>query len=110
MNTRNVRILVALALTGGAVRGAYAADANDPWTVSIFGGDSVGISGSLRAPGSFTITDLGALDPALAGESGTLSLDKLNYDDLFRHRYDAGMEVGYSFSNNLQSFGRVSYE
>jgi hypothetical protein len=110
MNKRHVRILVALALSGGAGRGACAADSDNPWTMSIFGGDSVGISGRLRSPSTATIPDLGIVDPALTGESGTVSLDKLHYDDLFRHRYDTGIEIGYAFSNNLESFGRLSYD
>ncbi len=110
MNTRHIRILAALALSGGALRSAYADDAASPWTMSIFGGDSVGISGRLRAPGTSSITDLGTFDPTLTGETGTLTLDKLRYDDLFRHRYDTGVEVGYAFSDNLQSFGRFSYD
>lgn len=110
MNTRPVRLLAALALTAGAARGAVAADADSPWTMSIFGGDSAGMSGDLRAPRTTSLTDLGTLDPALSGASGTLTLDKLRYDDLFRRRYDTGFELGYTFSDNLQSFGRVSYD
>jgi opacity protein-like surface antigen len=108
MNTRHIRTLAALALTGGLARGAVAADS--PWTLSIFGGDSAGISGELRAPGSISITDLGVVDPALSGVPGTLTLDKLRYDDLFSRRYDTGLELGYAFSENLQGFGRVTYD
>jgi hypothetical protein len=78
--------------------------------MSIFGGDSVAVSGKLRSPTSGLVTDLGTFDPALTGDSGALSLDKLHYDDLFRHRYDTGVELGYSFSDSLQSFGRFSYD
>jgi hypothetical protein len=110
MNTRHVRILTVLALTGGALRTAYADTPDSAWTMSIFGGDSVAIDGKLRSPNNSLVTDLGTFDPALSGDSGALSLDKLKYDDLFRHRYDTGAEVGYSFSDNLQSFGRFSYD
>jgi hypothetical protein len=111
MKYPSVQILTAVALIAGAgARTASAADQSDAWSLSILGGDSVEESGSLRSPRSATITDLGALDPALAGSSGTLSLDKLKYEDLFRHRYDAGLELDYSFSENLQSYGRFNYE
>ena len=43
MNTRYVRLFTMLALGGGAVRGAYAADS--PWTMSVYGGDSVAALG-----------------------------------------------------------------
>lgn len=110
MNTRHVRMLTVLALSGGALPSAYAATPDDAWSMSIFGGDAVAESGSLRDPGHVSITDLGTLDPALIGNAGTLSLDKLHYNDLFRRRYDTGLEVGYSFNDNLQSFGRLSYD
>jgi hypothetical protein len=108
MNTRYVRLLTVLALSGGAVRSACAADS--PWSMSVYGGDSVAVSGELRAPTSAQLTDLGTLDPALVGDGGALSLDKLKYDDLFRHRYDTGLELGYSLSDNLQTFSRFSYD
>jgi hypothetical protein len=107
MNTRYVRLLTVLALSGGAMRSACAADS--PWTLSIYGGDSVAESGELRAPTSARLPDLGTFDPALAGDGGAVSLDKLKYDDLFRHRYDTGLELGYSLSDNLQTFSRFSY-
>ena len=59
MNTRYVRLLTVLALSGGAVRSACAADS--PWTLSIYGGDSVAESGQLRAPTSAQLPDLAAL-------------------------------------------------
>jgi hypothetical protein len=77
--------------------------------LSVIGGDSVGMSGSLRAPRS-TSVDLGRFDPALTGVSGTASLDNLRYEDIFRRQYDVGAELGYSFDDNLQSFARFSYE
>src|SRR5262247_3127199 len=98
MNTRHVRIFAALALAGGVARGAYAEGSDSPWTMSIFGGDSAGISGQLRAPGTISFTDLGVFDPTLSGAPGTINLEKLRYDDLFRRRYDTGFELGYAFS------------
>jgi hypothetical protein len=109
MNTRNVGILASLALIAGA-RTANADTADSPWGVAVYGGDSVTQAGSLRSPLSTTIPDLGAVNPALGGTSGTLSLDKLRYDDMFRHNLDTGLELNYSFSNNLQSYARFSYD
>jgi opacity protein-like surface antigen len=110
MKYRSVQILTAVALIAGAARTASAADQSGAWSLSILGGDSVGESGSLRSPGRTTITDLGSLDPALAGASGTLSLDRLKYEDLFKRRFDTGLELDYSFTDNLQTYGRFSYE
>lgn len=107
MTTRHIRFLTALALAAGTARTVSAADS--PWGIAVYGGDSIAENGELRAPMS-SHPDLGALDPALSGVSGTLSLDRLRYDDLFRRRFDTGLELNYSFDGNLQSYGRFSYD
>jgi hypothetical protein len=107
MNKRHVGIFTALALAAGTAR---VASADSPWGVSVYGGDAVSEAGSLRSPHSFTFPDLGELDPTLSGSSGKLSVDKLKYDDLYHRTFDAGVELNYSFSDNLQSFGRFGYE
>ena len=110
MKTRSIQILTALAMIAGAARTASAADQSGAWSLSILGGDSIGESGSLRSPTQTTIADLGSLDSSLAGASGTLSLDKLKYEDLFKRRFDTGLELDYSFSDSLQTYGRFGYE
>jgi hypothetical protein len=109
MNHRISKLITAAALVAGAAARAYA-DPSNPWSLSVIGGYSVAESGSLRAPRTSTITDLGAIDPALSGTPGTLTLDKLRYEDLFRRRFDTGLELDYSFDPNLQTYGRFSYE
>ncbi len=109
MNTRNVGILASLAIIAGA-RAANADTAESPWGIAVYGGDSVTQAGSLRSPLATTIPDLGTVNPAFSGTSGTLSLSKLRYDDLFRHNLDTGLELNYSFSNNLQTYTRFSYD
>lgn len=109
MNPRILKLITSAALIAGAAARAYA-DPLNPWSISVIGGDSVGESGSLRAPRVSTFNDLGAIDPALSGASGTLNLDKLRYEDLFRRRFDTGLELDYSFDPNLQTYGRFNYE
>jgi len=109
MKLKTVQILSIASLIGSAANLAAAADQDSPWSLSISGGDSVDSSGTLSSSRSAPV-DLGKLDPALTGASGTLSLDKLRYDDLFERRYDMGAEVGYSFSDQLQAFTRFDYE
>ncbi len=93
MKYRSVQILTAAAVIAGAARTASAADQSGAWSLSIIGGDSIGETGSLRSPVRTTITDLGSLDPTLAGASGTLSFDKLKYEALFKRRYDFGVRL-----------------
>src|SRR3954471_8596694 len=109
MKFRSTRILTIVSLVAGAARVATAAEPASPWSLSISGGDSIGESGSLRSPITTSFSDLGALDPALSGTSGTLRLDKLRYEDVFRRRFDTGLELDYSFNDNLQSYGRFGY-
>jgi hypothetical protein len=109
MKFRSVQILAILSVVAGAARVATAAEPSSPWSLSISGGDSIDEFGSLRTPRTTDFADLGALDPTLSGTSGTLRLDKLQYEDLFRRRFDTGLELDYSFNDNLQSFGRFGY-
>jgi hypothetical protein len=109
MKFRSMQSLAVMSLVAGATRVATAAEPASPWSLSISGGDSIGESGALRSPISTTFSDLGTLDPALSGSSGTLRLDKLRYEDVFRRRFDTGLELDYSFNDNLQSYGRFGY-
>jgi opacity protein-like surface antigen len=110
MNTRNLGILASLAIIAGA-RAAHAdTPADSPWGIAVYGGDSVTEAGHLRSPLSSTIPDLGTINPAFSGTGGTLSLDRLRYDDLFRNSFDTGLELSYSFDQNLQTYGRFSYD
>jgi hypothetical protein len=109
MKFRSMQILTVVSLIAGASRVATAAEPASPWSLSISGGDSIGESGSLRSPITTPFSDLGTLDPALSGTSGTLRLDRLRYEDVFRRRFDTGLELDYSFNDNLQSYGRFGY-
>jgi hypothetical protein len=112
MNTRPLKLIAGVALIGaaGPVLASDFSSSSSPWSLSILGGDSVGETGKLLTPSTKSFADLGTLDPALAGSSGTLSLDKLRYEDLFRRRYDVGLELDYSLTDNVQTYGRFSYE
>src|SRR5690349_14424627 len=109
MNPRNLGILASLAIIAGARAANADTPADSPWGIAVYGGDTVTEAGRLRSPLSSTIPDLGALNPQFSGTSGTLSLDKLRYDDLFRQDFATGIELNYSFSPNLQTYGRLGY-
>jgi hypothetical protein len=109
MKSRSMQILTVLTVVAGATRVATAAEPSSPWSLSISAGDSMSESGSLRTSMDADLADLGTLDPSLSGQSGTLHLDPLKYDDIFHRRYDTGLELDYSFSENLQTYGRFGY-
>lgn len=110
MNTRPVKAWTLLALIAGAGAVANASDQTSPWSLSILAGDAMGMNGSLRAPIDAPVADLGALNPSMNGQSGTVALHRLHYENLFRPRFDTGLELGYSFSDALQAYGRIGYE
>jgi hypothetical protein len=109
MNPRNLGILASLALIAGARAANAETPADSPWGIAVYGGDTVTEAGRLRSPLSSSIPDLGTINPQLSGTSGTLSLDRLRYDDLFRQDFATGLELNYSFSPNLQTYGRFHY-
>lgn len=98
MKTRPVEVLAVLSLLAGVTVTARASDEATPWSVSILGGDSLGMHGSLRAPVSAT------------NEDGTVALHRLHYDGMFRPRFETGLELGYSLTDALQAYGRFGYE
>lgn len=110
MNSRPVEAIAILTLIAGAGSAAQASSQTGPWSLSLLAGDSLGMHGSLRAPIRAAIADLGALDPSLEGESGSAALHRLHYDDLFSAGYGAGLELGYTFDDALQAYGRFGYE
>jgi opacity protein-like surface antigen len=108
MTSRDLMILAGLAV--GAVGTSVANAADKPWSVALYAGDSISGSGTLHSPRSANIANLGTLDPKLAGASGTLSLDKLRYHELYHNRFSTGLELGYSFTDNIMAFGRFTYD
>jgi hypothetical protein len=110
MNTRQAGFFTALTLVAGATSVARADTADSPWGVAIYGGDAVTQEGSLRRSFVPTPANLGALDPTLIGATSTLSHDRLDYNDIYHRTFDAGIELSYSFSDNLETYGRFGYE
>lgn len=111
MNTRHMKLIAGLTVAVGATGPVWASDYSaSPWSLSILGGDSAGVTGSLQAPSTTTLPNLGNIDPELQGATGTLNLEKLRYEDLFKRRYDVGLELDYTLSDQLQAYGRFGYE
>ena len=109
MNIHPLRLLPVLGLACGVAHAAPNPEQH-PWSFSLSGGGDVDTSGSIREPETTTIDDLGAIDPALEGTSGTLTLDRTRYSDLYDNGHELGAELGYAFSKNLEGFGRVTYD
>ncbi len=97
MNTR-IRYCIFVALGSLAVSAAQAATPDSPWGVTLFGGGAVAENGTLRMPNEGT----------LGGQP--LRMDELDFDDLYRDRFQAGAEVSYDLQPNMEAFSRFTYE
>jgi opacity protein-like surface antigen len=97
MNTR-IRYCIFVALGSLAASAAQAATPDSPWGVTLFGGGAVAENGSLRMPNEGT----------LGGQA--LHGNRLDFDDLYNDRFQAGAELSYDLRPNVEAFGRFSYE
>jgi opacity protein-like surface antigen len=110
MSLVRFRLHMVLPLLTAVAPVARAAESDTPWKFELFGGDSVALHGSLRPPGEIPLPDLGLVSPAFAGDSGSLGLNRMRYDDIFGRKYDAGTELSYAFSDYVSAYGRFSYD
>ena len=103
------RLSIPLALISlGAATAASAAE-EGRWTAGLQVGTALVPHGSFQARETRSIANLGSLLPAQAGQSGTLDLERQNFDDVFRAGPSIGLELGYGATSNLEAFGRLSY-
>ncbi|MEJ0085239.1 MAG: hypothetical protein WDO72_06135 [Pseudomonadota bacterium] len=107
MKLRHVAILSGLVFAAHGVSSVEAAE--KPWSFSVYVGDSISGSGTLRKDKSVTVPTPTAIDPKLAGATATVAIKKLNYEDVFNNRYAAGLELGYAPGEHLLVYGRANY-
>lgn len=110
MNSRHLKVLSCFALCAGSVAGVSSAAEGGPWSVAVYAGDAFSGSGTFRNPDTAAIANLGTFDPKLAGNAGTLRLDKLRYHEAYHNRFSTAVELGYALNENLQLFGRFGYD
>lgn len=110
MTPRQLMWFAGLAIGVGAVSAARAAQKDNPWSITIYAGDSILEEGRLRNSRTAQLPDLGVLDPDLAGNAGTLELHELHYHDVLHSRFSASFEVDYMADEHFQLFGRFNYD
>jgi hypothetical protein len=110
MNSRYFKILAGLAFGSLSLGGVCAAAESNPWSLALYAGDADSGSGKFRSPTQASIANLGTYDPKLAGASGSLALDRLDYHEAYHNRFSAALELGYALNENLQAFGRFGYD
>ncbi len=109
MHTPCLKICAIAAAVVGLSTAAHAAGDTDQrgWNISIVGGASGGLSGSLLPASENSILNLSGLDPTLSG-AGSVAIDRLRYNDVFRSNYNAGIEAGYGLTNHVSIATRLT--
>ena len=108
MHTSLFKNCVLVSLVAGLPAAANAAhdDSQRGWNVSIIGGYSGGMSGSLT-PAENSVIDLSALDPSLSG-AGNAAIGRLRYGDAFRPGAAGGIEAGYGLNDHVSIYTRLT--
>jgi len=94
----------------GAIRAAFADPQEGRWSTTILAGAEFVPRSEFQGPDNGQLIDLGALDPALLGSTGTTSVDRLSYRDAFRTGGALGFETSYDSSANLESYFRLGFD
>jgi hypothetical protein len=110
MNVVRFRLPMLIPLLAAFAPVVRADEGDSPWKMEVFGGDTIGMRGSLTRPMSVELPDAGAISPALAGQSAAIGFDRMKFDDIFHPKYSAGTELSYTFSPEVQTYGRFNYD
>lgn len=78
-------------------------------SVSISGGASFPVGGTMHDGASAPVANLGALNPALAGVPATLNIEPRSQKDVFDTAWTVGGELGYGLSDNGVALLSVRY-
>ena len=100
---------VALAALGGTQVASANSYDEGQWITTFTAGSNLVSNGTFSSQTGATIADLGGIDPALAGQSGTVAIDHLQFNDAFRAGPSFGIEAGYMAQSNVEPFVRLSY-
>lgn len=79
------------------------------WSVSISGGGSLAVGGTMHGGANAPVADLGALNPALAGIPATLQIQERSQNDVYDTGYELGGEIGYAVSDSGVALLAVRY-
>lgn len=105
-----IRPLVTLCVTLGAAHAASAAGYDEgQWVTTFTAGTSLIPYGTLQAGATGELADLGVVNPAFAGNSAVVAVDRLAFQDAFRLGPSLGVEAGYMTDSNVEPFVRLNY-
>lgn len=98
--------LLALAGTHAAMASAYD---ESQWVTTFIGGTHLVPRGNFQDATAGSLSDLGALNGAYAGNPATVGIDRLSFHDAFTAGPSFGIEVANVADSNVQPFVRLEY-
>lgn len=104
------RIALPMTLAGFCATHAATATAADDgrWSTTLWAGALFNQAGTMQFATTGSIADLGSLDPALADNSGSTTVKRLSFPDVFRGGATLGAEFTYHTGESLEPFARMS--
>jgi hypothetical protein len=78
-------------------------------SISVSGGASLAVGGTMHGGANAPIADLGVLNPALAGVPATLQIEKRSQNDVYDTGWTVGGEIGYGLSESSEVLLSVRY-
>jgi hypothetical protein len=88
---------------------AFAQSESGRVSISVSGGASLPVGGTLHGSATAPVPNLGVLNPALAGVPATLNIESRSQNDVFDTAWTIGGELGYGLSDNGQALISVRY-
>lgn len=103
-----IKILGVLMLV--AAGPAYAAGPEQgKFSMSVFGGVDMSVSGDVHTGATAPVPDLGPLNPALTGVSAELRIRSRSHEQIYDLATSYGAEFSYGLSENAEAFGQLRY-
>lgn len=109
MKIRSILSLGIFAFVARSVTAFAASPEPGTWETTLSGGYDGMVRQTLADAQTQTLPDLGAIDPALGGNSATLTLNQLSFHDALHPGYDLAAESGYWMTENFEPFVRFDY-
>ena len=86
-----------------------AASADEGWYAALSGGTDMPAGGDVQKETSSSVTDLGTLNTSLAGASGTFTLNRTSWRDVYGDAPLVNFELGYHWSKAFTGYARLGY-
>lgn len=100
---------VALAALGGTQLASASTYDEGQWITTFSAGSNLVSQGTFTSRAGVNVADLGSINPTLAGESGNVTIDHLQFNDAFRAGPSFGIETGFMADSNIEPFVRLNY-